>query len=674
MFRSFLALIIALFLTATAGVEAVYAQVGPPPPVPESVSYLIRNGSASISGTQTLANSGDTIDITPDSGTTSPITASARSVISVLRDIAASDPSLFSISHTGFSDFGTPYAGGLYIKCASVSGATVNPSCDNWQYQVNNVSPAVGVGITTVADTDSIVLYFGPSRRITPSSASVAVGTPFTVTAESYVSSSDSWTPAVGFTMRILQGDPFGSPTIISSATTGADGTAAFTINTAGSYTAGLAEDFYFPNAAITASSGAAPAPSGGGGGGSVSLHAPFDVPLALTFLEQAQHADGSFDSLLLSDWAAIAFAGGGAGDAQKRLAQYFSANPPALQSTSDFERHAMALQALGINPYSGTSVDYIIPIVKSFDESQIGDPSLVNDDVFAIFPLLHAGYTGDDLVIRKAVSFIVSKQFANGSWENSVDMTAAAISALSLTKQLPDVETAITSATNYLRAQKQPDGGFKNSFSTSWVLQAISALSESPSNWSTGYFSPQYYLATLQQTDGGVEPASASMNTRVWATAYAIPGISGKTWNSLLSSFGLPVVQTAPVQIATTTPVVATGTVIVADTAPVVPQKAVAKTKPPAEPEDVPEAAIPEDTPVVLPESTSPPEADPQPEASKAPPTETPATTQVAAVATVSANLLEWLLALLLLILIAILIVRILKHRSRNRHTSQSV
>ena len=62
--------------------------------------------------------------------------------------------------------------------------------------------------------------------------------------------------------------------------------------------------------------------------------------------------------------------------------------------SVTDYERHAMALMTLGINPYNGTSVNYIQKIVDSFDGNQIGDPSLINDDVFAIFPLVKSGYS----------------------------------------------------------------------------------------------------------------------------------------------------------------------------------------------------------------------------------------------------------------------------------------
>lgn len=99
----------------------------------------------------------------------------------------------------------------------------------------------------------------------------------------------------------------------------------------------------------------------------------------------------------------------------------------------TDNERRAMAILALGKNPYDFNGVNYIEAILSEFDGDQFGETSLVNDDIFAIFPLSHAGYDSDDTEISNALDFIISKQKTNGSWENSVDVTAAAVQALSI-------------------------------------------------------------------------------------------------------------------------------------------------------------------------------------------------------------------------------------------------
>ena len=193
---------------------------------------------------------------------------------------------------------------------------------------------------------------------------------------------------------------------------------------------------------------------------------------------------------------------------------------------------------ALGVNPYTGTKVNYIQKIIDQFDGAQIGDSGLVNDDIFAIFPLIKAGYTIEDEVIEKTVNFILDEQKANGSFSDSIDLTASGIQALVLAKELNGTASAVENAKNYLLAGQQSDGGFGSSFSTSWALQAIDALGDSETEWLKNAKSPKEYLASLQQSDGGLENENEDLGTRVWATAYAIPGFYGKPWSEILLSF----------------------------------------------------------------------------------------------------------------------------------------
>lgn len=296
----------------------------------------------------------------------------------------------------------------------------------------------------------------------------------------------------------------------------------------------------------------AAPVPPPQPVGNNLTLHGPFDIPRALAYLEDAQRADGSFGSSLLNDWVAIASAGGGAGDLRAKLAEYEKNNAPALTSATDYERHAMALEALGIDPYAGAGIDYIGPIVSRFDGTQVGDISLINDDIFALFPLLHAGYDADDNIIARIAKHIIAAQKSDGSWEESVDLTAAGVQALMPLQQLTGAAEAVSKALGYLHAKQNPDGSFGNSFSTSWVLQAIAASNGTTEDWNQSvYRTPQYYLATLQAQDGGLEE-NAAYDTRVWATAYAIPAVARKSWNDLLQEFPKPALVPAPAATST--------------------------------------------------------------------------------------------------------------------------
>ncbi len=152
------------------------------------------------------------------------------------------------------------------------------------------------------------------------------------------------------------------------------------------------------------------------------------------------------------------------------KIVSFHKIEPNVEESVTDYERDAMALEALGINPYTGTSVNYIQPIISAYDGTKIGDPTLVNNDIFAIFPLMKAGYSSNDPIIQKTIAYIISEQNLDGSWAESVDLTAAAIQAFLLTPSISGVSQSINNARQYLVENQQADGGFGSVDSTSWV------------------------------------------------------------------------------------------------------------------------------------------------------------------------------------------------------------
>jgi hypothetical protein len=517
------------------------------PPRADTATITIRDGATTISDVVNLPSAdAANVSIAPTSGNPA-VAVSSRSVLALLETMDAATTTFDITDLQYFSSFNS-----FLINCISIPAATSTPLCSDWQYVVDGVAPAVGVDQTVLGNGSSTILYFGFPRQVALSDSSVVAGTPLTATAQTYDPANNTFSPATGVTIGVMQPDPNNpfSPLEIATSTVDSNGQATFTLNATGTYAVGIKEDFYFPTTALsitdaTTTTGssvaqAPPAPTTGGGGG--IAHAQLNVQAALSYLSGKQHADGSFDSPLLADWATFAFAASDPGNAKTGLRNYLLTASPVLSNTTDYERHAMALEALGINPYSGTAINYIAPIVSASDGTQIGDPSLDNDDIFALFPLTHAGYGTSDDIIQKTVAFIVARQEANGSWDGSVDVTAAAIQALAPLGSLNGVSAAIVKAEQYLHAQQQANGGWSNSFSTSWVLQAIAALNEPVSNWAPIGYNPNDYLASLQQFDGGVEPTSSDMQTRVWATEYAVLASLGKAWNALLQSFSKPV------------------------------------------------------------------------------------------------------------------------------------
>jgi len=277
------------------------------------------------------------------------------------------------------------------------------------------------------------------------------------------------------------------------------------------------------------------PGTGGTGGSGEENEDGAFDVARAFSYLAGLQEEDGSIENDLVTDWAAIAFSVSGApASAKSLLKQYLKEEETDLDTPSDYIRHAMAMLALNLNPYSAGPEDYITPVVESFDGTQLGEDRYINDDVFALFPLTHAGYDEDDEIIQKTVAFLISQQGSNGSWEG-IDLTAAAIQALVPLSSLPGVPDALTRAEAYLRASQESDGGFGDPFATPWVIQAIEALGDSPESWEVNGNTPLSYLASIQNGDGSVTTASGTVNDAAWATAYAIAAAKGDTWHDLL-------------------------------------------------------------------------------------------------------------------------------------------
>ncbi len=519
-----------------------------------TATITVRNGARIIAG--------GSVELSQDASATTTLSTTSGDphdilVNSVLNQLSVMDAatSSFAISDLQyFSSFNS-----FFLNCIEAPADPASPLCGSWLYVVNGTDPGIGMDSKALVSGDVVYVYYGASRRVLLDKTTAVVNESFTGTAQSYNPVTDAYSPVTGVNIGVKDS---GSAEVASS-TVNVSGQVTFTLATSGTYSVGIVEDFYFPSSAITITNVSVTPPGGGGGGGGPGPRPTFSVPKALAYLASQQGMGGSYANALLGDWVAIAYAVGGADVAKNKLKSYYASSTPLLSSVTDYERHAMALQALGINPYSGSTRDFIAPIIQAFDGTQIGDPNLVNDDVFAIFPLLRAGFTESEEFIQRIAAFIISEQLPNGSWENSVDFTSATIQALALVKSAPGSDVAIQKARDYIKPQQQSNGGFADEYATSWVMQAIAAMNEPSANWiQPSTFGPVDYLAYLQQGDGGVGLMGNNTDSRIWATSYAIPGVVGKTWYQLLMPFSKPVGYApspipTPVPRATTTPTV---------------------------------------------------------------------------------------------------------------------
>jgi Squalene-hopene cyclase C-terminal domain/Domain of unknown function (DUF4430)/Prenyltransferase and squalene oxidase repeat len=464
----------------------------------------------------------------------SSVPVPARSVLALLTtlDAKVQDFAITDISYfTSYNSF--------FINCID----TPVRLCGSWQYTVNGTYPQVGPDKYLLKPGDSVYFFFGPPRIVTLTATSTAVHAPVTATVREYDPVTGAYRPKSGFTLGITQDTPKHpfTPKEVITAPVRADGTVEFRVATTGVYKIGIQEDFYFPATSFVVATSVRPA-SMSSVGRVREARSVFSAGAALQFLARTQEQDGSFGSGLLTDWVALALSGGsGVKKAQTALRTYFGADTSALSTLTEYERRAMAMMALDMNPYTSIRTELVPTILGYFDGVQMGDPSLVNDDIFALIPLTHAGFDEDDVVIKKTIQFVVSQQKKDGSWEGGVDLTAAAIQALTPYKRVVGVEESLVRARTYLRNAQKADGGFGDVFATSWALQAIAALGEDAVDWRKDGNTPLTYLAAHQAVDGGIGASDVPHEVRVWATAYAIPGVLGKVWDDILPTFKAP-------------------------------------------------------------------------------------------------------------------------------------
>ena len=486
---------------------------------------IIRNGDTVVyNGSYDLPDAG-VINI-PDKNNIEH-SIDRRSVLAILYGIDQTSDD-FLISNLDYnSGFGS-----LYMKC--LTPKSINELCDNWQYVVNDSYPQVGMDKDILNGNEKIYVYFGPQNKVTLSGNSITTEDKLKVAALKYDYVNNLWVIRTGVTVGVTKPDPNNpwSPNDdIKSLVDGVTGEAQFSSIPVGTYNVGVKEDYYWPTESLTVAE--APVAVGGGGGSTppvLETKKTFSVSKALEFLTKNENSNGSFSNDMYTDWAAVGAAAGDSFDLKNNIINYLKNNSFTSSVLTDNERHAMVLMSLNINPYTGTTINYIKKIIDNFDGTQFGDKTLDNDDIFALIVLKNAGYSSSDEIIQKDINYIISQQSSNGSW-GSIDITAAAVQALTGFESTSGVVGAILKGESYLVSNQGLDNGFGNSFSTSWALQSMFNNNQ--------ILKAEDYLTSKQQIDGGLEDATTDdINSRVWSTSYAIPAILHKPWSQILNNF----------------------------------------------------------------------------------------------------------------------------------------
>lgn len=429
-----------------------------------------------------------------------------------------------------------------------------------WSYMKNFTFGNEALNKDTFSSGDDLLLYHGatPTRLSANLASTTPVGSiTFTVEQFGFDESFNAvWLPLANAEVYL------GTESI---ATSSASGTYTFATTTLGSFTFSAKKTAFVPSNSVSISIVEEETPTDETpGGGSGSSAKTLSVPDLFTYLNSKISGNGSFGSDLYTDWAAVAYGAYNGNESQKeKLRSFLRIDTLDGSLTTDFERRAMAMLALGMNPYTDGPVDYVNKIVSSFDGSQFGDSNEYNDDMFALIVLRNSGYESDDAMLQKSADFIISRQNSNGSFDG-VDITAAGLQVLLLVNR----NTEATRALNFLKSSQNNEGAFGGStFGTSWALASLGGAGESISSLKTGGKSGLDYLGSLQQTDGGLELVGTSESTRVWSSSYAVLGGLGLSWDTVLTNVSKPSQNGSsssdPTSSSTSTPSVATSTVL---------------------------------------------------------------------------------------------------------------
>ncbi|HBB38141.1 MAG TPA: hypothetical protein DEP63_03025 [Candidatus Magasanikbacteria bacterium] len=430
---------------------------------------------------------------------------------------------------------------------SSIDGHTAS-GFDGWVYTVNQMDEYSGINDKILNDGDSLEVFYSVwPWRISTNATSTIVGNDIVFTAEEYDPSSTTWGPTTTTTMSI-NGDLY---------ETDGQGSIIFTpavATTTIAYIYSGSEDYPQNSAKVElpvyeevqedhAPSGG----SGGGGCGSCGSNSTSDVDTVvkniITFLDASQNEDGSFgSSISFSDWTAFAYnAYTGPAAGKDTLKAYLLTDPDprdGFNDTASYAKRAMVLMSYGIDPYVGTNTNYIQKILDGFDGTQFGIDGIINDDIFALMPLLHAGYTHIDPMIVSSTKYILSQQHADGSFE-SKDLTGTALQILPELTNINGVTDAIAKAKNFLLSGQQNDGGFGDIYATPWIMQGLTANGVDISILKKNNLSPIDYIQANQVADGGIGETTNTL--RLWTSAWAVPALLEKPWYSLLSSFSIP-------------------------------------------------------------------------------------------------------------------------------------
>lgn len=273
------------------------------------------------------------------------------------------------------------------------------------------------------------------------------------------------------------------------------------------------------------------------------------EIASALDYLCNSQTTQGDIGGFATSAWATMAIAAGEEDPhtwkvgSNPSIVDYLEthAGNANVSIAPDVARMILAIVAAGESPTDFGGIDFVDALKTLYDDGQIGDASLLNDDFWGIMALISAGESASSEIIANSVAFIKNNQNDDDGWswgvgqDSDVDDTACAVMALIAAGESSG-SNAITNGLNYIKSQQADNGGFlswgaTNPSTDSWAIDAIVAAGQNPTSsyWTKNNNTPIDDLLGFQNPDGSFPDWQG--NPSPWITAYAIPALLGKPY-----------------------------------------------------------------------------------------------------------------------------------------------
>ncbi len=273
------------------------------------------------------------------------------------------------------------------------------------------------------------------------------------------------------------------------------------------------------------------------------------EIASALDYLRNNQTIQGDIGGFATSAWVTMAIAAGGEDPhtwkvgSNPSIVDYLEthAGNANVSIAPDVARMILAIVAAGESPTDFGGINFVDALKTLYDDGQIGDTSLLNDDFWGVMALISAGESLSSEIIANSVGFIKNNQNDDGGWSwainqsSDVDDTACAVMALIAAGESSG-SNAIVNSLNYIKSQQADNGGFlswgaTNPSTDSWAIDAIVAAGQNPTSsyWTKNNNASIDDLLGFQNLDGSFPDWQG--NPSPWITAYAIPALLGKPY-----------------------------------------------------------------------------------------------------------------------------------------------